>query len=176
MTSVKIEIDDRDAKAGLRLVAEAGGDLAPALRSIGAAIVKNTQLRFEAETGPKGVPWKKSRRAASQGGKTLQDSRRLYASLTSRVVGAGTLEVGTNVAYAAVHQFGATIRPKTSRGTRASGTTKRLKFRIPGGGFRTVASVTIPARPFLGFTQEDREDVSDILARHLRVALTRPRA
>lgn len=167
MTGVKIEIDDRDAKAGLRLIAEAGGDLAPALRSIGAAIVKNTQLRFEAETSPSGVPWKKSRRAASQGGKTLQDSRRLYASLTSRVVGAGTLEVGTNVAYAAVHQFGATIRPKTK---------KRLKFRIPGGGFRTAAGVTIPARPFLGFTQADREDVSDILARHLRVALTGPRA
>lgn len=176
MTGVRIEIDDRDARTGLRLLAEAGGDLAPALRSIGAAIVKNTQARFEAETGPTGVPWKKSRRAATQGGKTLQDSRRLYASLTSRVVDRRTLEVGTNVAYAAVHQFGATIRPKTK---------KRLVFRIPGGGFRTAASVTIPARPFLGFTFEDREDTTDILARHLRVALearpgrdalTRPRA
>jgi phage virion morphogenesis protein len=162
MTGVRIEIDDAEAKAGLVRLAEAGGDLKPALRSIGAAIIKNTQLRFEAERSPTGVPWQKSRRAQAQGGKTLQDSRRLYSSITARVVGDTTLEVGTNVVYAAVHQFGAVIRPKTK---------KRLAFRIPGGGFRSAASVTIPARPFLGFAQEDREDVADIIANHLRRAV-----
>lgn len=46
--------------------------------------------------------------------------------------------------YAPVHEFGATIRPK------ASNVRGRLAFRIPGVGWRSATSVTIPARRPMG--------------------------
>lgn len=161
MTGVRIEVTDREAAQGLGRIAAAGGDLRPTLRAIGARLVANTLQRFEDQRGPDGVPWKRSRRAVQQNGQTLVDTGRLRTSITFRAADA-SVEVGTNVVYAAIHQFGGTIRPKKG---------KFLKFRVPGGGFRQVRSVTLPARPFIGFSAEDREDVADIVARHLRAAL-----
>ena len=47
--------------------------------------------------------------------------------------------VGTNVRYAAVHQFGATILPKNAN-----------HLAVPvGGGLHFLKMATIPSRPFL---------------------------
>lgn len=45
-----------------------------------------------------------------------------------------------DVRYALIHELGGTIKPKTARA---------LMFRAEDGGFVTVQSVTIPARPYL---------------------------
>lgn len=162
MTGVRIEVDDATVKAGLAQLAARGADLRPVLQAIGARLVANTLGRFEDGRDPAGVPWKRSARAKRQAGQTLIDSGRLRSSITFRLPSATSLEVGTNVVYAAVHQFGATIRPKAK---------KALRFNIPGVGWRQAAEVKIPPRPFLGFSADDFDDVSDILARHLRAAL-----
>ena len=90
-----------------------------------------------------------------EGGKTLVDSARLMQSITSNASDTG-VEVGTNVLYAAIHQFGGTIRAKTSRG---------LRFKIGKGrdaSWATRQSVTIPARPFLGIDAEDEAEIIQI--------------
>ncbi|MGH9608073.1 MAG: phage virion morphogenesis protein [Bryobacteraceae bacterium] len=52
----------------------------------------------------------------------------------------GYVEVGTNVIYAKVHEFGAFISAKTAA---------FLTFRTPDGAWHRKKSVTIPARPFM---------------------------
>lgn len=159
---VKIEVDDAGAKAALRRLADAGGDLKPALQAMGAELLKNTQLRFQAQRSPTGVPWKKVKYEPGKGTILHRTAGGLFDTTIFRVTRNNTVEVGTNKVYGPVHQFGATILPKTK---------KRLKFRIPGGGFRSASKVTIPARPFLGFTDDDREGVRAVIANHLRRVL-----
>jgi phage virion morphogenesis protein len=53
--------------------------------------------------------------------------------------------VDTNKVYAAMHQFGGTIKPRTKRA---------LKF----GGV-VVRQVTIPARPYLSLTPQDEQEL-----------------
>ena len=63
--------------------------------------------------------------------------------------------------YALIHQDGGTIRGRT----RPDRTTAPL--RTP---FGPRGSVTMPARPFLGFSDENRATIGDILGDHLRAA------
>lgn len=64
--------------------------------------------------------------------------------------------VGTDVEYAAVHEFGATIRPKESGG--------RLVFEVDGE-FRSVASVEIPKRPYMSRAFKERKATVNKLIR-----------
>lgn len=164
---IDASLDDREAALGLRRVAARAGRLAPALDEIGSRLVASTIRRFETETAPSGAPWKKSRRAAEQRGQTLTDSGRLRASITHNVIGA-TLEVGTNVAYAAIHQLGGRTPPRTIR-------PKRKRALYWPGAAHPVASVDhpgseIPSRPFLGLDAGDRRAIRRIVARHLEAA------
>ncbi len=104
--------------------------------------------RFATATDPRGQPWKPSLRAQLEGGQTLSDTGRLRRSFSVRATGSWGFTIGTNVRYAAPHQFGATIVPKRARA---------LRFRLAGGRGRrkggkgrwvTAARVTLPARPF----------------------------
>jgi phage virion morphogenesis protein len=128
---------------------------------VGAALVTSTQFRFDRGQDPDGNPWPPSIRALTEGGRTLTDSARLAQSVTHAADNAG-VEVGTDVAYARTHQFGAVIRARNA---------DRLAFRLPGGlGFRRPEEVTIPARPFLGVDEDDETEIhaiwGEILAPH----------
>jgi phage virion morphogenesis protein len=139
--------------AAFAQLADRAEDKRPLMEEIGAALLLSTQMRFESETGSDGNPWPQSLRAKLEGGKTLRDTGRLVQSLTF-TASSDLVEVGTNVTYAEVHQFGATITAKTARG---------LRFRI-GDQWVTKKSVTIPARPFLGIDDDDRDEIAAITA------------
>lgn len=132
--------------------------------AIGAALVVSTQDRFERETGPDGKKWPVSIRAKETGGKTLTDTARLVGSITHNAT-AEKLEVGTNVIYAAIHQLGGRIEAKGGG---------RLKFRLPDGSFRTVGSVTMPQRPFLGLDDEDEKEIEATAADWIMAPLGGP--
>jgi phage virion morphogenesis protein len=122
---------------------------------IGREMVARTKLRFQAQTGPDGGPWPQSIRARVMGGRTLIQRGRLLESITHEASDS-SVAVGTNTLYAAIHQLGGTIKAKTGKG---------LRFRLPGGlGSRTVKSVTIPARPFLGLSGEDEGVIKTLIA------------
>lgn len=122
-----------------------GADTAVLMERIGIVGENSVADNFEGEHAPDGTPWKPSLRARVTGGKTLTD---LNTSIESQAT-ADSVAVGSNMVYAAIHQFGGTIRGNPT-----------LRFALPGGlGFRSVASVTIPARPFLGWSADALEEV-----------------
>ncbi len=125
-------------------------DSAGLFDAIGAALVISTVDRFELETGPDGKKWPASLRAKTTGGKTLTDKGVLVGSITHNATSEG-VEVGTNQIYAAIHQLGGTIKAKNG---------KYLKFKGGDGGFAMKASVTIPARPFLGIDDADEKEIA----------------
>lgn len=125
--------------------------------AIAEALRTNTVERFENEQAPDGASWKKSIRAGREGGLTLTMSGGLKGSINTRASEAGA-EVGTNLVYAATHQFGAsgrTIRAKNK---------PYLAFQVNGRYIRKKqVTVNIPARPFLGISEKDREDIREML-------------
>ena len=124
--------------------------------TIAESLRTSTLDRFKESKDPHEQRWQTSIRAASEGGKTLVQTAQLRNSIRSKADKSGAA-VGTNVKYAATHQFGAkrTIRAKSSKG---------LRFNV-GGHWVTKdkVKVNIPARPFLGISKEDEEDIRDIL-------------
>lgn len=72
-------------------------------------------------------------------GQPLRDTGRLNRSIVSQSDADG-VTVGTNVKYARVHQFGATIKPRKK---------PFLVFPGPSGQMIFAKRVTIPARPFM---------------------------
>lgn len=128
---------------------------------IGAQLVKSTKARFQTNAGPDGGPWPQSLRARMLGGPTLVQRGRLRDSVTHEASDS-SVAVGTNAIYAAIHQLGGKITAKTAKG---------LHFRLPGGlGARTVQSVTIPARPFLGVSAEDEGVIRTLVGKWLGAA------
>lgn len=159
MSGVRITIDDADLRAALGRLRRFVADPEPALKTIGQALITSTQERIRNEVSPTGARWpalNPEYAAAKRGTGMLMESGRLVGSF-SRQVSGSRLVVGTNVAYAAIHQFGGTIRPKGSA----------LRFFV---GRREIFArkVTIPARPFLGISTEDRDEMIEIFEAHAR--------
>ncbi len=158
MTGARAEVamDDAAVRQVFARLAALDGDQTTLMQKIGAQLRLHVDERFEDGKGPSGLPWKKSRRAQERGGSTLIESGRLLGSMTY-VAAPRSVEIGTNVEYAAIHQFGGTIRAKTPKG---------LRFKV-GGAWRRMMQVTLPARPFLGISQDDRDEMEAIVADHL---------
>jgi len=156
---IMIRVDDQTAIAALAQLADKTENTLPIMDAIGAGLVASTQERFEREEAPDGSRWPQSLRAQVEGGKTLRDEGILYASITHRAA-TGSVEVGTNLIYGAIHQFGGIIRAKAA---------KALSFMI-GGHWVSRSSVKIPARPFLGIDDGDRAMIVDTVADALQVA------
>ncbi len=122
------------------------------LAAVGETLVSGTQERFDKTEDPEGHEWEKSRRAREKGGQTLTDTARLRNSVSYATTPTAVM-VGTNIEYAAIHQFGGTIQP-------VNGT--KLKFKGDNGPV-FVDEVTIPARPFIGISDDDREEVQSTI-------------
>ncbi|BCW89963.1 hypothetical protein sos41_31310 [Alphaproteobacteria bacterium SO-S41] len=134
-----------DAQAMLGELVALGEDLTPLMEAIGVYLVGSTVERFETETEPDGTPWMPSWRARDEGGQTLTRTGRLKQSFDSRA-DAVSVEWGTNVSYAAPLHFGAVIRPKNA---------KALAFVGSHGALVFAGEVILPARPMVGFTDQD---------------------
>lgn len=165
MASIKISIDDDGLQRKLNALEAAATNKTPLYAAIGAALRTRILLCFKLGIDPWGTPWrairfrapagkkdakgkfKPTKRGAGQvqanssgsAGKPLVDSGDLSASVSVKSDGQG-VTVGTNKISAPVHQFGATIRPKTA---------KTLAFPGPNGMVVFAKKVTIPARPYL---------------------------
>jgi len=153
---VHVEVKRRPENGGVRGAQERVTHNAPAFGVIStrlrASILKNFRLG-----GWYPARWPKSIGAMLRGGKTLVDRSTLRGSISTKS-GDNYAAAGTSVKYAAVHQFGATIRAKTARG---------LRFRI-GQQWVTKRSVVIPPRPFLPVRfgrlhPDDSKYVGDVL-------------
>ena len=167
---VRIELttDDKALRAALGRMIAVIANPTPVMDEIGQRLVTSVIHRFETERGPDGTPWRKSARAKRDSGQTLTDTGRLRASITHRA-GRDEVLVGTNVVYAAIHQFGGrtparTIRPKRKKALYWPGARHPVKqVRHPGS--------TVPARPFLGIDAIDRGVILDVIRRRIDEAV-----
>jgi len=129
-----------------------GRDLTRAFEPVGEAAINSIVANFE--EGGRPEPWKPSRRAQREGGKTLIKDGILVGSFTSDAF-PNRAEVWTNVPYAAIMHEGGTI-PAHKVVAREGGA-----LAIPVGDgviFRKSANIPeakIPARPFMMLQEED---------------------
>jgi len=159
MTGVRIELTGADAAIAKLGQAEAALENPLGMyERIGDAMVESTRQRFDEGTGPDGSPWPISFRAQFEGGKTLIDSAALQRSIT-HIASADQVEVGTNMEYAATHQFGAEIDHEAINADTAS------------IGLINSWTVTIPARPFIGLSDADEAEIERIADDFLTQAL-----
>lgn len=185
-----ITIEDAEVNAALLRVAEAGGDTAALMEDISGALLFSVQRRFETETAPDGrpsprhAPQTAKRRAAQKTRDNapatpnlLRDSTRLYSSIVAEA-SSDQAAVGTNLVYAAIHQTGGTITQyaqsrrvrfrKVGRQIRFAGKAHKRAFERPVTyGPRRI---TLPARPYLGFSDADRAEIAALTEVHFEAA------
>ena len=162
----RIELDDLQVRAALQRLASFGrGASAPVMQAIGRYMKSSTQLRFRSQSGPDGQQWWPSQRAKQEGGQTLRLTGRLRNSITWRA-GADYAEAGTNVAYAAAHQFGVRklVTIKAHRRMRKINDAQKHRVAVRAGIVKShVRLLFLPRRPYLGFSQDDRAGILNIL-------------
>lgn len=116
--------------------------------------------RFDRKTAPDGSTWKKS----SGNDDTLVKSGALRGSISEEVEGDKILVGSRGVAvapYAAAHQWGVTIKPKNAR---------QLAFML-GNKMIFAKQVTLPARPYIGVADGDREAVTSMVVAAIEARL-----
>lgn len=179
---VRINVNDEAVSRQLDVVTSIDGDAGAILEPFGAYLVTSTQRRFERETAPDGAKWPKlSPRTASKriNGRRrgfdniLRVTRRLEQSV-SHVISNGELHVGSNVVYAAAHQLGAQIDMPQRQQTifqnydpKTDTFDQKFRKKSRSNFARDVTvkahTVSIPARPFLGIDDADREELDHIV-------------
>jgi phage virion morphogenesis protein len=136
MSGVRLDykIDDREILRALKRMDDFNAT--EMFEEIGAYLDSAVLQRFEDGAGPDGIKWEESERAKNEAGKTLIDFGHLRDSITHIASSTG-VEHGSNMIYAAIHQFG--------------GKTGRNK------------SVTMIARPFIGLNADDEDEINAIV-------------
>lgn len=143
-TSLTIDIDDRavlDALQGLQRAAE---DLTPAFREIGEYLTEATRTRIEhGGPAPDGTPWAPLDKKYQRRKKKNKDK---ILILDGYLLGS--------------------IHPEPSATQVTVGTNREYAAAQQFGR----PEINLPARPFLGLSDDDRREVLDILQEHLRRA------
>lgn len=163
MSGFSIEVDAREVNAALARLREQVGNLTPAMRAIGQTLVTDADLGFRAQSDPWGAPWEPLaastlKRRRGKRAQILRDTGRLANSFSYRA-DARSVEVGTNVAYAAIHQFGGTTQRAASQrtlyfrqakdGKVGNRFVKKRRSNFAQDVNIGAHAVTIPARPML---------------------------
>lgn len=147
---VTIEVDDREILEVLQQLRDRVDDLSPAMNEIVGVMRDASQQAFENEADPvTGEKWEKLSPVTvlMRGGDAhpiLQRSGDLARLQTE--YGRDYAMVGSPEIYAAMQQFGGITAPNSM---------------IPGK--------KIPARPFLGLSDEDEREILEILQDHLSI-------
>lgn len=157
-TALVVRLDWAEARLAFGRLERAVADATPIMRAIGTGIVSSTQDRFDAGQDPDGGAWaplNPAYAAGKRGPGILRESGMrggLQSSITYRA-GRSEVQVGSNKIYAAIHQYGGVITPKSAG---------RLVFRL-GGRVVHARSVTIPQRRYLGISSDDQVMILDVV-------------
>ena len=187
---IEIKINDSEVQTALRRLLAKAQDLTPVMQDIGECLLLSTKRRFADGKAPDGTPWAANKQSTilnylrQKGGDTsrrpgeksnnpyygkkdgllntrgialvtakrplIGESRRLSTEINYKA-GPRRVVLGSSLIQSAVQQFGAKKGAFGSRGGRS----------IPWGD--------IPARPFLGLSEQDRVAVIAILTERMRL-------
>jgi phage virion morphogenesis protein len=156
---LRITITDHASKELRKQIATLeSGQKQAMLRSIGSEVVQMGKKAFN-DSSLRPQPWpalteQTLRRRAAKGRKgtaTLKDSGTLWRSIRVLATASGSVTVGTDRKYAAIHQFGGKVRipgktlyPKKAKALFWPGAKHPVKsVKLP------PRTVTIPARPYM---------------------------
>ncbi|WP_051340944.1 phage virion morphogenesis protein [Azospirillum halopraeferens] len=140
MAGARIEVAGAEA-VRRRLVALAQGitDKRPLLDSLGGLVESQTRRRLSQDKeGPNGEPWpdwSDSYKATRRTGHHLLESTGTLIDSVHYMVRGDAVEVGSGMVYAAIHHFGGAEAGKPE----------------------------IPARPWLGVSEEDGREIDEVL-------------
>jgi len=150
MTKSGVSINWGGLKESVEKAAVEVGNAQGLMAKIGKAMKGHATRRFQAGAGPEGEKWKplagprKNRKGRDgkpeKNPKPILDTARLRDSISFSAT-PSEVHVGSNVEYARIHQLGG----QAGRGRK----------------------VTIPARPYLGLSEEDKEEIADLVKQHL---------
>lgn len=146
---IEVQIDTSGLTAALERLAAAGTNPEPAWQEAGEYLVVSTKRRFADKQAPDGSMWPGNspgtQAAKGNDDPLIGESKRLGREIHYRAK-RGTLEWGSPMEYAATQHYGA---EKGAFGQTEGG------LPLPWGD--------IPARPFLGLSDDDRREVTEIL-------------
>jgi len=143
MAAAKIQVDNTQVLEALNRLVQQSGDLSEPLQEIGEYLVESTKQRFATKTAPDGTAWKgnspvtidRKGRDDALIGETTQLADAIFPNVSGN-----TLEIGSTRQYAAMQHFGG----------------RRSDFAHLWGD--------IPARPFLGLSDDDEDVVLEVLS------------
>jgi len=155
MTHITLEIDAQRTQATLHGLSGRLGDLTPLMIDIGELLVESTKQRFQDGISPAGIPWPEnspltlSRKKGTRPliGETHQLSNGIASAPT-----ANSVTISSGMIYARTQQLGA-LQGAFGRDTR--------NHPIPWGD--------IPARPFIGLSDKDGENILDTVQEYLNL-------
>jgi phage virion morphogenesis protein len=189
-----VEIDSSEWQEAVGRLMQATDDFSELMAGNIADAVQGMVADAFQEQGRPGEPWpelsdktlarRRKGKKASNSDRILQDTGRLKQSVSVGQAGSHSYEVGSNILYARVHQFGAVIRRKTREAKNAERLLERAKkgrkysdhvLELASqqakerGGILTV----IPARPYLPMpmTEDERGELADALVHYLKTHL-----
>jgi len=173
----------------LRRLGRPPGPVPPAVgREIAGVLLADIRRRFAAGVAPDGTRWTPIRRRPNGGTRPLLDTGLLRGSVRAEPTATGATAFST-LPYAALHQFGGTVRATRAkylaipltRAAKRAGSPRRFPerlrfrpFRRRGAGgvmlagktehYLLLPEVTVPARPFLGASAAALADIDQIAA------------
>ena len=174
-----IELTDRSGLDYRRGLVERAGNMQPVLKEIGEDMAESTKQRFATATAPDGTAWapnsaltlaryssmfarKKDgeftkRSAAKLAGKRpgTGETRALGTTINYQLQGDDAVAIGSPMVYAGTFHYGA----KSGEFGFGFYKTREGSFPLPWGD--------IPARPFLGASDEDKANIVDLVNSYL---------
>lgn len=171
MSGIRYEFNTAELERTLGGMVSRVRDRDQALEAIGAMARESIRTNFA--EGGRPEKWKKPK---TRSGQPLRDTGRLMNSI-GQLISGDTVYVGTNLIYAAVHQFGAkkssfgvfAVKVSAHKRLTRKAFGKQLKFPVwatvkPHVRKTAMPWGDIPARPFMLLQDEDITDMNELLA------------
>lgn len=149
---ITIEFNGAEAQGGLDALGQLMADMTPVFERIGEQLVRSTKRRFDAGEDPEGNAWLPKSQA------TLDKYARGNDRVSSRPLHGPNLNLSRNIFHEASRDQVLIGSPQDYAAMMHFGGTKAQFPHLWGD---------IPARPFLGVSDQDRSDISEIIGEWL---------
>ncbi len=164
---INVEVDNRTVLAALQQLAGRIDNLAPALSEIGERLMESTQARFNTSTGPDGQRWAPNTQATILG--YLGRKSGSYTKKTGKLSAKGAGYAMNKKPLVASGLLQDSIHWQLIPGGVAIGTDRFADAWDAGAAVHQFGSLNgkIPARPFLGVSDEDERTILEIVGNYL---------
>ncbi|MDF4919620.1 phage virion morphogenesis protein [Vibrio parahaemolyticus] len=143
-----VRLNDSEIQEALNQLIKRGSNLMPAMMEIGEELLISHDQRFRDKKSPDGVPWaplsEATKSLKTKNVDTILVLNGLLSGTLNYQASSDNLLFGSPLEYAATHQFGRVTSPNSM-----------------------IPNKAIPARPFLGVDENDREMILETLSDYL---------